>query len=342
MKVFGLDVKGGEISQGFFDLFTYATGVCERIPVVILGGAKEGKTISVGANMHGDEQIGSLVILDLIKEARTTDFLQHLEGTVILFPSLNPLGALRAKRTFSIFDYDINGFFPEGKEHEKKKEIEQITENFVSELSRHTSFHIDLHCSKICSDSFIYVRKAHREEDRDVCRESFHHANTFGFPVLYNEQTPGKKMRYASTLVGSLVYFKKIPSFTVELGSRLVVDNRKVASGLSGVKNVIASLGLIRRNVALPSRKNFIGSAVLKPLMPKSGVVKFLVTVGEEIEVGTPVAELRNIFGEEICGGKILSTVKGKVLYLYEGAFFNQGQPLLRVAVREETLPLEI
>ena len=219
-KIFGLEPKFHRTIYGSYDLQDHPSGIKESIPVVLLSGSK-GPTISISANLHGDEYTGMLVIHKLLQDTSLTS---QLKGTLLLLPSLNPIGSLLGKRAYSLTNDDPNRLFPSKDNNDSPNTFTgKSMRIFFDELKLHTTFHIDLHCSKIYSVPFIYSDPLF-QETKEIILKTREAISTFGFFQVIDDKESFFTSRYDRTLAGSLIHKAGIPAFTVELGSKKVVD----------------------------------------------------------------------------------------------------------------------
>lgn len=73
-------------------------------------GQDSGKRVCIVTGTHGDELEGQYVIWKLNR--RLQEKLEHLHGTVDIYPALNPMGVSTITRGVPGFDLDMNRIFP--------------------------------------------------------------------------------------------------------------------------------------------------------------------------------------------------------------------------------------
>ena len=73
-----------------------------------------GKRISIVTGIHGDELEGQYVAFAL--QERIQQNIEHLKGTVDVYPGMNPLGIDSITRGIPAFDLDMKEYFVEGEE----------------------------------------------------------------------------------------------------------------------------------------------------------------------------------------------------------------------------------
>jgi uncharacterized protein len=331
-KIFGLEPELHRTIYGVYKLQDHPSGIEESIPVVLLSGS-EGPTISISANLHGDEYTGMLVIHKLLQDSSLTS---QLKGTLILLPSLNPIGSLLGKRAYSLTNDDPNRLFPDENSNSKKNNFTEISmQKIFDELKHHSSFHVDFHCSKIYSVPFIYSDPLF-QETKDIILKIRKAISTFGFFQVIDNVGSFFTSHYNRTFTGSLIHQAGIPAFTVELGSKKVVDLKQVENGVLGIKNLLSHLGMLDvQPVGLQTPLSYSPESYqihLHPECPESGVVKFLVNPGDHVKKDQPVATITDIFGRKKGKGIIKTNKEGYVICQFEGAMFYSGSPILKIA----------
>ena len=166
----------------------------------------------------------------------------------------------------------------------------------------------------------------------------------FGFTVV-NEFVSSDylKQNLHRSVSGSALNAARIPAFTVELGGYLTIDQAIVTAAVTGVRNVLRSIGMLDSapeptegvrvlNPPYPVRR------MLHPFAPASGIVEYKVRSGDSITAGQAVARLTDIYGCPIGAddGLIRTEFDGYVLGLSVGAACYQGNPLLSIATHDD------
>ena len=74
------------------------------------GGCGKGKRVAVVSGIHGDELEGQYVCYEIVRRIKERPGL--LDGTVDIYPALNPIGITVASRKIPKLDMDMNRMFP--------------------------------------------------------------------------------------------------------------------------------------------------------------------------------------------------------------------------------------
>ena len=86
--------------------------------------------LSIVAGVHGDELQGQYICYELIR--RIKEQKECLQGTVDVYPAMNPLGIDSITRGIPAFDLDMNRLFPG---NEEGSMTEYIADRIVKDLS---------------------------------------------------------------------------------------------------------------------------------------------------------------------------------------------------------------
>jgi predicted deacylase len=100
----------GEIAYGAIPVTVLAGGTPVEIPVVVINGAKPGKTLWIDGAIHGDEPEGPLCCQLLLKEVDPT----RLSGCLVMVPVINVAAFEAACRgnPLDTFSHDANRIYP--------------------------------------------------------------------------------------------------------------------------------------------------------------------------------------------------------------------------------------
>ena len=110
---------------------------------VIQHGQKDGKRFCVVTGTHGDELEGQMVCYELARIA--TECVNALNGTLEIYPALNPLGIDTIQRGIPNFDIDMNRIFP----GDPDGTMAEQTAHAVVEDIKGADMVIDIHSSNL-------------------------------------------------------------------------------------------------------------------------------------------------------------------------------------------------
>ncbi|GAB4477881.1 MAG: succinylglutamate desuccinylase/aspartoacylase family protein [Anaerolineae bacterium] len=346
--------RPGEIVTGWFDAISLPTGGADRFPVIVAQGRADGPTAWITTGIHGDEHTGLLSIHHLI----TPDLVYRLRGTLVAVLSLSPAGLRIRKRIPYYTTDDPNRLFPEpgsdgfGEALGLEGAYRRL---FAKIVATRPAFLLDLHNAWIGSIPFIFrdpvfygrlggVSRSRREAEALQARVGDLVA-AFGFTVI-NEFVASSYVdrNLHRSVSGAVLNGGGIPAVTVELGSWMHIDRGVVGACAAGMRNVLRHAGMLDGDpepiAGIPLiRPGYPVRRHMHPKAPASGIVQPLVSEGESIEAGQPVARLVDIFGEPVGmdGGLLRTEHSGFVIGMPHGVVRYAGDPVLGLAIRDDS-----
>ena len=188
-------------------------------------GRKKGKRISIVTGIHGDELEGQYVAYEL--QRRIRENMDHLQGTVDVYPAMNPLGIDSITRGIPAFDLDLNRLFPGNMDGNM---TEYLAAKIIDDV-KGSDVVVDIHASNIyltevpqirinelhqewllplaeqCNMDFIWVHGA-----ATVLEATFAYSlNSIGTPVLVVEMGVGMRIsqNYGQQMVDGIFSLMK-------------------------------------------------------------------------------------------------------------------------------------
>jgi predicted deacylase len=348
--------RPGTIQYGQWDAFTHPTGTVEFLPVIIAQGREDGPCLWLTAGIHGPEHTGPVVLYNLL----TQQLVEHMKGTIVAIPALSPAGL----RTMAYEPHhelkNPNRLWPDGKlpphyrdpEAPSPSPLEIAYDRLFREMIKTADFLIDYHNAWIGSLSFSFrdrvlyhakgpdaVKNRLKAEKLAQTQEAMLRA--YGHTIV-TEFPPSKYIKedlHRSTS-GAALLLGHIPSFTVELGTGDVPDPNIVRAAICGTRNVMRWAGMLGR-----SMEQIEGIKLVEPRFPvrhsetvrmtQGCVILHLVDAGDSVEVGQPIAEIRDIWGRPIGEGLIYSPYDGFVIGRNHGIYYYPGQEIIILAIRD-------
>ena len=275
----GFTVKPGETKQieiAVAKLYT-DTDIC--IPVHVRRSKKPGPTVFVSAAVHGDELNGIEIIRRLIQ----LKSLKISSGTLILVPMLNVYGVLNQSR-YMPDRRDLNRCFPGSA---KGSLAGRVADIFLEEIVKHCDYGIDLHTGAIHRSNLPQIRANLNDPETRTLAE------VFGVPVLLNADLRDGSLRQAAVESDTRILL-------YEAGQALRFDELSIQAGVKGVLNVIRHLGLVNRKLRRKILTPYIANHSSWVRANCSGIVHDLKNLGDQVQKGTPLAEIGSPFGEVI------------------------------------------
>ena len=115
-------------------------------------GGGNGRRISIVTGIHGDELEGQYVCYEVVR--RIALHPEHLQGTVDLYPALNPFGIDSITRGIPAFDLDMNRVFPGRHDGDMNESlVAEIVESLLG-----SDLCMDIHASNIYLTEIPQIR----------------------------------------------------------------------------------------------------------------------------------------------------------------------------------------
>lgn len=255
----------------------------------IISNGKGNKRVCIVTGTHGDELEGQMVCYLVAKQLN--EHLDLLDGTVEIYPALNPLGIDTIQRGIPNFDLDMNRIFPG---NPNGTMAEQAAHLIVEDL-KGADLVFDIHSSN------LYLRETPQVRINVLNEEEL-------VPLAQRLNIDFVWVHDAATVLESTLAHSLNSTGTKCLVAELGVGqriNHKMCNRLTlGIFNLMKELGMWKGEVNQ--------SLISRPIVCKGDSVEFLnaETSGifiTELKCGVVVAE-----GEEI--GQIVEPMTGKVL----------------------------
>ena len=255
----------------------------------IIRNGKGNRRVCIVTGTHGDELEGQMVCYLVAKQLN--EHLDLLDGTVEIYPALNPLGIDTIQRGIPNFDLDMNRIFPG---NPNGTMAEQAAHLIVEDL-KGANLVFDIHSSN------LYLRETPQVRINVLNEEEL-------VPLAQRLNIDFVWVHDAATVLESTLAHSLNSTGTKCLVAELGVGqriNHKMCNRLTlGIFNLMKDMGMWKGEVDQ--------SLISKPIVCKGDSVEFLnaATSGifiTELKCGVVVAE-----GEEI--GQIVEPMTGEVL----------------------------
>jgi predicted deacylase len=339
----------GAISYGTFEGVPLPTGGFEQLAVIIVQGAREGPTLWLTANIHGDEVAGIPVLHRLIKD----DLARRLSGTLVVMPSLNPAGLRTRKRHPYYDDRDPNRTFPGyRRDDDVMRELtvfERLTSRLFDAMKAGADYYIDLHCASLLSipfsirDRVLYRLEAERPAAEALSTKLDEMVAAFGFGAVAEYAAPqyvAKELHRSTT--GAALQELRLPAFTVELGGHTVADARNVAAAVIGLRNVMRWAGMLDGpREDMPQLPMPPDSRIRRrddgPYAGQAGILDFKAAPGDYVPAGGVVAEIRDMWGRPVGDGTVRAAADSWIIGLEDGVLAYPGAAIAHVGLVDDT-----
>lgn len=296
----------------FIEILTGTDLSRRRLPLMRLISENPGPAIWLTACAHGDEVGGMVVIHEVFRKLKK---IRLQKGAIYAFPLMNPYGFESGTRHIPFSMEDLNRSYPGNPMGSLAERLADIIHSNIVETQ--PALVVDLHNDWIRSLPYTVLDpmvdgpwNAVYENVREISKKT-------GLPVVCEERGESG-FDWQKTLSGSLICHG-IPALTLELGEAFVVNEKNVEFGVRAIFNLmkyhemIGSCGDFDFKLEIPYEcQDKYLSYTHKPVVSKSGIIRFLCRPGQIVQPAQPVARVYNAFG------KLIETLRspGKALVL--------------------------
>ena len=276
-----------------------------------------GKRISIVTGIHGDELEGQYVCYQLCHQIQ--EHPEYLQGTVDLYPALNPLGIDSVTRGIPGFDLDMNRLFPGSRDGAM---TEYMAAKIIEDLLG-SDLCLDIHASNIYLTEMPQIRI--NELFRDQLMDYAKLANV-DFIWVHGANTV-----LEATLAHSL-NSRNVPTLVVEMGVGMRLTPSYGDQLTQGIFRLMAELGIWTGPV--PEVRTPVVSeaedAVCYLNAPVSGIFLKENTHGAMLKAGDRIGSILNpLTGEILC--QVTAPADGLLFTIREYPVVDEGSLLARI-----------
>jgi predicted deacylase len=238
VEVGGQRVEPGETARFFVDLAQSMGGQSRMLDafVVVTRGVKPGPSLCLTAGIHGDELNGVEVAHRIYAETSAAE----LSGTLIVVPAVNMAG-LRSGSRYLPDRRDLNRGFPG---NPNGSLASRMAYRLYQGVIQHCDALIDLHTGSASRRNLPQIRTDLESPPALAL------ARSFGVGVVLHGAGPKGSLRRAVLDAG-------VPAVIYEAGEPLRFEEREIALGVQGVRNVLADLGMTKRKTRSRSAETY-------------------------------------------------------------------------------------
>jgi predicted deacylase len=223
VELLGRRVAPGDKRRLFLHSSEAFSGSDTDLPVLVTRGATPGPTVCLIAGIHGDE-LNGIEIVRKVVEGLTP---RRISGMVVAVPIANLHGFRRSSR-YLPDRRDLNRYFPGSP---TGSAASRIAYSLWNDVVRHCGSLIDLHTGSFHRTNLPQVR-IDTTDPRSLAL-----ARGFGGALIVHDPGQDGTLRRAARRAG-------IGAITYEAGEPLRFQEREIARGVEGVRNILASLGM--------------------------------------------------------------------------------------------------
>jgi len=269
----------GEVDTGRLAVGEARDGSGIGLPVAVINGADDGRTLYIQAASDGDELNGVGVVNRVVPQLDPAE----LSGTVLVCGIVNYHAFQVAEHRNPIDDTKMNRAYPGDENGTSSERIAAAT--FDAAVS--ADLVLDLHqgsTSRMIDE--VRVRCGSRHRLHDDCLEL---AKVFGCGHVLDQKGPDGQLARAAPDEG-------VPTVDPELGGCVGWDEASIQQGVEGVFNVLDYYGFRDRNHTPRPQTRATGFEQYGA--PAGGLVDFEVSLGERVSRGQTLFEVTDVFGQ--------------------------------------------
>lgn len=282
----------------------------------IEGKAQNGRRIVIVSGIHGDEFEGQYICYEIARRIKENPDL--LQGTVDIFPALNPLGLDIASRAIPGLNMDMNRMFPG---NEKGALHDRIAAAIVGDAAG-ADICLDVHASNVFIREIPQVRISEEFEEKLLPL-----ARLMNVDMVWTNAT---ETVHESTLAHSMNMLG-VPSMVIEMGMGNRISRRFGNQVVDGIFNLMKEMRIWQGKtgkiqypvISTDGEVEFIRSRVTGVFLP---AIEHNHYVKKGDRLGEVVDPLEGIVLDEIRAEK-----SGLVFSLREYPFVREGSLLVRI-----------
>ena len=270
----------GEVDTGRLAVGESRDGSTVGLPVAVVNGARDGKTLYVQAASDGDELNGVGVITRLFPRLDPAE----IAGTILIVGIANYHAYLVAEHRNPIDDTKLNRTFPGDEEGTTSERIAGT----IFEAATRANLALDLHqgsTSRMIEE--VRVRCGSRHRLHDECLEL---AKVFDAGYVFDQKGPEGQLARVAPDEG-------VPTVDPELGGCVGWDENSIQTGVEGVFNVLRHYDFLEDGGRARTQTRANGFDQYGS--PAGGLVSVEVDLGQRVRRGQTLFRVTDVFGQE-------------------------------------------
>ncbi|WP_101295312.1 succinylglutamate desuccinylase/aspartoacylase family protein [Halegenticoccus soli] len=284
----------GEVDTGRLEVGETRDGSPIGLPVAVINGLQDGRTLYVQAASDGDELNGVGVVRRVVPQLDPAE----LSGTVLVVGIVNYHAFQVAEHRNPVDDTKMNRTYPGDENGTSSERIAAAT----FDVARRADLILDLHqgsTSRMINEVRVRCGRRHR-----LHRECLELAKTFGCGYILDQKGPEGQLARVGPDEG-------VPTIDPELGGSVGWNEESIRLGTKGVFNVLRHYGFLEGNVDRKRQTRAKGFDQYGS--PTGGLVDFEKELGDRVRAGDTLFEVTDVFGR----------LKGRVTADNDGIFWR-------------------
>lgn len=305
LKVGELVAAPGSKVQGFISVINTDL----KMPVTLINGTKEGKTISITGGIHGGEYPAIEASVRLAKNISPQDvtgklIIVHPVNTEAFFAKTQYINPIDGKNLNRVFPGKANGTLSE-----------KIAYTITTEVIDKGDFYIDLHGGDIHEAliPFVIYPKLGTDEQNKLAKDA---ASMLGIKYVIGSLSD-------TGTIGSAM-LRGTPGFLAEIGRDGLWTEDEVVQYLDGIYNTLRYFKVIEGNYK-ETEVIYLDQMVGRNADQK-GLWYPNIIPGDLVKFGDKLGEIRDFFSNIL--GEYYAPQDGIMLYVASSLSINPGEPL--------------
>jgi predicted deacylase len=270
----------GEMDTGRLQVGETRDGSPFGLPVAVVNGARDGKTLYIQAASDGDELNGVGVLQQFVPQLDPDE----IAGEILIVGIVNYHAFQVAEHRNPIDDTKMNRAYPGDENGTSTERIAAAT----FDAATRADLVVDLHqgsTSRMINE--VRVRCGSRHRKHSDCLEL---AKVFGCGHVLDQKGPDGQLARAAPDEG-------IPTIDPELGGCVGWDDRSIELGVQGLFNVLTYYDFLEGQT--PVERQVRASGFDQYGAPNGGLVDFEVDLGDRVSRGDTLYHVTDVFGGE-------------------------------------------
>ncbi|MCQ2969217.1 MAG: M14 family metallopeptidase [Clostridium sp.] len=308
LEINGLKAEKGTKVQGFINVLD----TDKKIPVTLINGAKEGKSLLITAGVHGGEYPCIKAAIEISKEINPAE----VNGKIVIVHPVNVEGFFQRRPAVVPEDNkNLNNIFPGKKDGTI---AEKIAYMIVNEMQQNADFHLDIHggdLNEALTPHLYYSGKA-KQEIIDKIKEM---AKVLDVKYMVKSNT--------TTGVHSYGSISGIPSMLLERGGKGLCLNEDVKAYKKDLYSILNKMQILISREDLKEKMpiDITEANYLEAL--NEGCWTSFVEAGELISKGQILGEVTDFFGNVV--DRYYAEFDGVVMYNTVSLAVTKDSPLV-------------
>lgn len=309
LKVGSLSAAVGSKVQGYLEV----EGTPVKMPITLINGVNEGKTVVITGGTHGGEYPGVEASIRLAKTLQPAE----VSGQLIIVHPVN-VPAFQAKLQY-VGPYDGKNLNREYPGLATGTVTQRIAYTISSQLFTQADFYMDLHGGDIHESltPFVIYSKLGDEAQTKLSLEA---SKALGVKYVCGSVSTNGTFGCAATM--------GVPGFLGEIGNCGLWSEAEVKQYVDGVSNVLRLLKVLPGEV-VENKEAVVVDHMTGLDAQQTGCWYPCVKINDVVKKGQKLGEIRDYFTNVL--GEYFAPCDGVMLYVISSLPINAGDPIIAI-----------